>query len=178
MNTIYHLVHGIDHMSDLHIDNSFFYKRSMKINRYAKVEEWIDSSIGQSIVIQRLDKERLKLSNLNQTQNRRRYINFENGSRFNSSLNFNNPELTVFIAFKMTDIATGNKSFVNTLIGNISGEIAARHMSFYRAFGGLGLFISKVYDGAYIAIANDESSLIPAGMQFPSSKSNCTDLNK
>ena len=128
MNTIYQLVHRIDHMSDLHIDSSFFYKQSMKINRYAKIEEWIESSMGQSIVIQRLDKERLKLSNLNQTQNRRRYINFESGSHFICSLNFNNPELTVFIAFKMTDIATGSKSLVNTLIGNISGEIAARHM--------------------------------------------------
>ena len=76
----------------------------------------------------------------------------------NNYLNLNNPELTVFIAFKLTDLATGNKSIVTTLIDNINGEIAARHMSFYRTFGGLGLFISKAYDGAYLAIANDESA--------------------
>ena len=78
----------------------------------------------------------------------------------------------------MTDIATGNISFVNTLIGNINGEIASRHMTFYRTFGGLGLFISKAYESAYVAIANNESSLIKADIKFPSSKSNCTLLNK
>ena len=38
------------------------------------------------------------LSDLNQTQNRRKYINFENGSHFICSLNLNNSELTVFVA--------------------------------------------------------------------------------
>ena len=74
----------------------------------------------------------------------------------------------------MTNVATGNQDFVNSLIGNIDGEIAARHISFYRTFGRLGLFISKAYEGAYVAIANDESSLIAADIKFPSSKSNCT----
>ena len=37
-------------MSDLHVDCSF-HKQSMKINRYAKIKEWSDSSIGQSTVI-------------------------------------------------------------------------------------------------------------------------------
>ena len=75
-NNYHQVVHEIDHMSDLHVDSSF-YKQSMKID---KIKEWIDSSIGQSTAIQELDKKRPTLSNLNQTQNRRRYINFENGS--------------------------------------------------------------------------------------------------
>ena len=101
----YHQVmHEIDHTSDLHVDSSF-YKQSVKINNYFKIKEWIDSSIGQSTVLQELDKKRPTVSNLNQTQNRRMYINFENGSHFIRSLNLNNPELIVFIAFKMTDIA-------------------------------------------------------------------------
>ena len=78
----------------------------------------------------------------------------------------------------MSNIATGNQEFVNSLIGNIDGEIAARHISFYRTFSGLGLFISKAYERAYVAIANDESSLIAADIKLPSSKSNCTLLNK
>ena len=65
-----------------------------------------------------MEEKRPKLSNLNQTQNRRRYVNFENGSHFIRSLNLNNPQLSIFIAFKMTNIASGNQEFVNSLIGN------------------------------------------------------------
>ena len=57
-------------MSDLHVDSSF-HEQSFKINDYVKIKEWIDSSIGQSKVIQKLEGKRLKLSNLNQVQNRR-----------------------------------------------------------------------------------------------------------
>ena len=104
----YHqVVHEIDHMSDLHV-NSSFYKQSIKTDNNHKIKEWIDYSIGQSTVIQELDKKMPTLSNPNQTQNRRRYVNFENGSHFICSLNLNNPELTVFIIFKMTDIASEN----------------------------------------------------------------------
>ena len=49
------MVYEIDHMSDLRVDSSF-YKQSMKIDKYAKIKEWIDSSIGQPTVIQELDK--------------------------------------------------------------------------------------------------------------------------
>ena len=41
------IVDEIDHTSD-----SSFYKRSMKLDKYVKIEEWFDSSIGQSSVIQ------------------------------------------------------------------------------------------------------------------------------
>ena len=54
-NEYHQLVHEIDNMSDLHVDSSFN-KQSMKIDKLAKIEEWIDSSIGQSTVIQGLDK--------------------------------------------------------------------------------------------------------------------------
>ena len=103
-------------MSDLHIDSNFF-KQSMKIIKYVKIKEWIDSSIGQSTVIEKFEGKRRTLSNLNRTQNRRRCINFENSSHFICNLNLNNPELSVFIAFNMTDIASGNQEFVNSLIG-------------------------------------------------------------
>ena len=93
-NEYHQVVHEIDHMSDLHLDSSF-YKQSMDVDNYFKIKKWHDSSIGQSTVIQQLDKKRPKLSNLNRTQNRRRYVNFENGSHFICSFNLNIPETTV-----------------------------------------------------------------------------------
>ena len=86
-----------------------------------------------------LQGKRWSLSSLNQTQNRRRYINSENGSHFICSLNLNNPKLTVFIAFKMTNIASGNQEFVDSLIGNTNGKINAKHITFHRTYSGLGL---------------------------------------
>ena len=48
----YHqVVHEIDHVSDLHVDSSFR-KQSMKLDNYVKIEEWFDSSLGQTTVIQ------------------------------------------------------------------------------------------------------------------------------
>ena len=57
-NDYHQVVHEIDHMSDLHVDSSF-YKQSMKIDNYHKIAGWIDSSIGQSTVTQQLDKKDL-----------------------------------------------------------------------------------------------------------------------
>ena len=57
-NDYHQVVHEINHMSDLHVDSSF-YKQSMKIDNYHKVAEWIDYSIGQLTVIQQLDKKDL-----------------------------------------------------------------------------------------------------------------------
>ena len=108
------IVDEIDHMSDLHLDSSF-YKRSMELDKYVKIEEWFDSSLGQSTIIQRLDLKKPTLSK--QTQNKRKYVNFENGSHFICSFNLNNPETTVCIVFKMTNIASGDQLFVNSLIG-------------------------------------------------------------
>ena len=84
-NEYHQLVHEIDHMSDLHLDSSF-HKQSMDIDKYFKIKKWYDSSISQLMVIQQLDNKRPKLSNQNQIQNRRRYVNFENGSHFFAAL--------------------------------------------------------------------------------------------
>ena len=98
-NEYQQVVDEIDYMSDLHLDGSF-YKQSMKLDNYVKMNEWFDSSIGRSSVIQQLDVKKPTLSNPNQTQNKRRYVNFENGSHFICSLNLNSPELTIFIVLK------------------------------------------------------------------------------
>ena len=52
-NEYHQVVNEIDHMSDLHLDSSF-YKQSMKLDNYVKIEEWLDSSLGQTTVIQQL----------------------------------------------------------------------------------------------------------------------------
>ena len=183
-NEYHQVVDEIDHMSDLHLDSSF-YKQSMKLDNYVKINEWFGSSIGQSSVIQRLDVKRPTLSNPNQMQNKRRYINFENGSHFICSLNLSSSELTVFIVFEMTGIASGDQEIVNNLIGNSvvdNGKlkINAKHISFYKTHsGGLGLLISKAQVGVYVAIANNSSNLFPEpDLKFPFSQSNCTVLNK
>ena len=163
-------------MSDLHLDSSF-YKQLMDIDNYFKIKEWHDSSIGQSMVIQQLDKKRPKLSNLNQTQNRRRYVNFKNGSHFICSLNLNNPELTVCIAFRMNSIASENQLLFNSIIGK-NNRNTAKSISFCKTHSGIGLLISTAYNGSYVSVANDNSSLIESDYKFPSSKSNCTILNK
>ena len=151
------IVDEIDHMSDLHVDSGF-YKQSMKLDNYVKINEWFDSSIGQSTVFQELNKKRPKLSNSNQTQNRRRYVNFENGSHFICSFNLNNPESTVCIAFRLNSIASGNNLLLNGIIGN-----SIKYVAFY---------------GSYVMVANDDSSFIGLEYKFPSSKSDCTILNK
>ena len=178
------VVDEIGHMSDLHLGSSF-HKKSMKLDKYVKINEWFDSSLSQSTVIQRLNAKRPTLSNPDQTQNKRRSINFENGSHFICSFNLNNPEATFFIVFKITGIVSGDQEIVNSLIGNSvvdNGKlkINAKHISFYKTHsGGLGLLISKAQVGAYVAIVNDSSNLFPEpDLKFPSSKSNCTALNK
>ena len=171
-NEYHQVVHEIDHMSDFHVDSSF-YKQSMKIDNYFKINEWIDYSIGQSTVIQQSNKKRPKLSYLHQTQNRRRYVNFENGSHFICSFNMNNPESTVCIAFRIDDIASGNNILLNGIIGN-----SIKYIAFYKTHSGLGLLISRAYNGSYVVVANDDTSFIGLDYKFLSSKSNCTILNK
>ena len=176
-NEYHQVVHEIDHMSDLHIDSSF-YRQSIKVDNHVKIKEWHDSSIGQSTVTQELDKKRPKLSNLNQTQNRRRYVNFENGSHFICSFNLNNPESTACIAFRINGIASGNFIFLNGIIGNSNDRNYAKLIAFYKTHSGLGLAISTAYNGEFLSVANDSSTLVYSDYRFPSSKSNCTILNK
>ena len=172
-NEYHEVVHEIDHMSDLHPDSSF-YKQSMDINNYSKIKKWYDSSIGQSTVIQQLDKKRPMVSNLNQMQNRRRYVNFENSSHFICSFNLNNPESTVCIAFRISGIASGSFLLWNGIIGNSNGINNAKFIAFYKTHSGLGLIILTAYNGSYVAVANNNSTLIDPDYNFPSSKSNCT----
>ena len=175
-NEYHQVVHEIDHMSDLHVDSSF-YKQSIKLDSNSKINKWINTSIGDSTVLQELNKKRPKLSNSDQTQNRRRYVNFENGAHFICSFNLNNPETTVFIVFKMTNIASESQG-VNTLICNSGYNKASKLITFYKTYSGLGLLISKSQSGSYVAIANDDSSSIKPDLKFPSLKSDCTILNK
>ena len=175
-NDYHQVVHEIDHMSELRVDSSFF-KQSMKIDNYHKVAEWIDSSIGQLMLIQQLDKKRPTISNSNQTQNRRKYVYFENGSHFICSLNLNNPELTVCIAFRLNSITSVNQLFFNSIIGNHNRN-TAKSITFYKTHSGLGLLVSTAYDGSYVSVANDDSSIIKSDYKFLCSKSNCTILNK
>ena len=87
--------------------------------------------------------------------------------------------MTIFIVFKMTDIASENQSFLNSIIGNTTERITAKLVTFYKTYSGLGLLILRARVGSYIAIATDNSSLIPKpDSKLPSSKSNCTVLNK
>ena len=79
----------------------------------------------------------------------------------------------------MIDISSEKQEFVNSLIGNTNRKSNAKFITFYKTFGGLRLLISKAYGGACVAIANYGSSSIPKpDLKLPSSKSNCTDLNK
>ena len=134
-NEYHQVVNEIDHMSDLHVDSSF-YKRSMKLDNYVKINEWFDSSIGQSSVIQRLNVKDLHYPTQTKCKiKKRRYVNFENGSHFICSFNLNNPETTVFIIFKITGIVSGDQEIVNSLIDNSAVEngklkINAKHLSF------------------------------------------------
>ena len=176
-NEYHQVVHEIDHMSDLHVDSSF-YKESMDINKYFRIKKWHDSSIGQSMVIQQLNNKRPKLSNQNQTQNRRRYVHFENGSHFICSFNLNNLETTVCIAFRINGIASGAFLFLNDIIGNSNGKSYAKQIAFYKTHSGLGLSISTAYNGSYVTVANDDSTFIFPDYRFPTQKSNCTILNK
>ena len=112
-------------------------------------------------------------------QNRRRYVNFENGSHFICSFNLNNPE-TVCIAFRINNIAPadGGELYHNSIIGNNNGN-KVKYITFYKTHSGLGLLISTAYhSGSNVAVANDVSTFINPDYKFPSSKSSCTILNK
>ena len=79
----------------------------------------------------------------------------------------------------MTNIASGDQEFVNSLIGNTVERIDAKFIMVYKTYSVLGLLISKACVRSYVVIANDGSSSIPKpDLKFPSSKSNCTGLNK
>ena len=78
----------------------------------------------------------------------------------------------------MTNIASEDQLFVNSLIGNSDEMANSKFITFFRTYSGLGLLISKAQSGFYVGIANDDSSSIKPDLKFPSSKSNCTIFNK
>ena len=170
-NEYHQVVHEINHMSDLHVDSSF-HKQSMKLDDNFKINKWTDSSIGQSTVHQELNKKKPKLSNSDQTQNRRRYVIFENGAHFICSFNLNRPETTVCFAFRLNSIPSGNNNPSMFIICNKIKGIA-----FYKTHSGLGLFISFGFK-RYVTVANDKSSDINPDYRFPSSASDCTILDR
>ena len=54
-------------------------------------------------------------------------------------------------------------------------------IGFFKTHSGLGLFIMTSYNAdadSYVAVANDDSSFVRVDHKFPSSKSDCTILNK
>ena len=67
---------------------------------------------------------------------------------------------------------------MNGIIGNSNDINYSKHIAFYKTHSSLGLAISTAYNGSYVAVANDDSTLVYPDYRFPSSKSNCTILNK
>ena len=55
----------------------------------------------------------------------------------------------------MTNIASGDQLFVKSLIGNSDETANSKFINFYRTYSGLGLLISKVQSGSYVAVASD-----------------------
>ena len=82
------------------------------------------------------------------------------------------------IAFRINGIASGNHIFLNGIMGNSIDRNLAKLIAFYKTHSGLGLIISTAYNASYVSVANDDSTLIYPDYKFPSSKSNCTILNK
>ena len=77
----------------------------------------------------------------------------------------------------MNSIASVNQLFFNGIIGNSINRKIAKLITFYKTHSGLGLLISTAYNGSYVAVANDNSTLIDPDYKFSSSKSNYTILN-
>ena len=52
----------------------------------------------------------------------------------------------------MTNIASGDQEFFNSLIGNAIERVNAKFIMFHKTYSGLGLLISKAHVGSYLAI--------------------------
>ena len=86
--------------------------------------------------------------------------------------------MTVCITLRINGIASGTYLFLNGIIGNTNGESYAKQIAFYNTHSSLGLAISTAYNGSYLLVANDGSTLIFPDYRFPTRKSNCTIMNK
>ena len=78
----------------------------------------------------------------------------------------------------MNSIASENQPFFNSIISNKNNRNTDKFITFYKTHRGLGLLISTAYNGSYLVVANYDSSFTTSDYKFPSSKSNCTILNK
>ena len=67
---------------------------------------------------------------------------------------------------------------MNGIIGNSINRNIAKLIAFHKTHSRLGLIISTAYNGSYVSVANDDSTLIGPDYKFSFSKSNCTILNK
>ena len=84
----------------------------------------------------------------------------------------------VELSMRLFFVISGNYLYLNSIIGNNNGN-KAKYITFYKTHSSLGLAISTAYySGSRVAIANDGSTFINPDYKFPSSKSNCTILNK
>ena len=78
----------------------------------------------------------------------------------------------------MNGIDSGDYLYLNSIIGNNNGN-KTKYITFYKTHSGLGLAIlTAYYSGSRVAVANDDSTFIDPDYKFPSSKSNCTILNR
>ena len=82
-----------------------------------------------------------------------------------------------FVSDHLNSIASENQLSFTNIIGN-NNRNTAKSITFYKTHSGLGLLISTAYNGSYVSVANDDSSLIESDYKFPSSESNCTILKK
>ena len=78
----------------------------------------------------------------------------------------------------MTSVDVIRNQLVNSLTSNTIEKVNAKFIMFYKTYSSLGLLISKAQVGSYVAISKDSSSSIKPDLKFPTSKSNCTDMNK
>ena len=76
----------------------------------------------------------------------------------------------------MYNIVSGDSHFLNSIIGNNNGN-KSRFIAFYKTNSGQGLIISDS-NGSFLTVANDDRGFMRSGHWFPSSRSNCTILNK
>ena len=74
----------------------------------------------------------------------------------------------------MTNIASGDQLFVNSLKGNTDQKANSKFITFYKTYSGLGLLISKAQSGSYVAIetmtvvqSNQISNFLPQNQTVP-----------
>ena len=138
----------------------------MDIDNYFKIREWHDSSIGQSTAIQQLNKKDLHYPIQIKHKIGEDMLTLKMAHiSFVALTSIIQSQLFVFV-FRMNSIASGNYLFFNSIIGNNNGN-TAKFITFYKPHSGIGLLISTSYNGTYVSVANDDSTLIGPDYKFP-----------